>query len=154
MTMEKAFQCADKTLDTVLRIQADEETSYKGCLSHFVNSSTGKRSGTSEISTIDTALLVSGAITAGEYFKGDVQTKANTLWSNVDFNQFVVKSGAGKSCISMGVKAPNNPQQLGPWDYYAEQLMIYILGAGNPNENHRISSLFYKNVTKTYKWKT
>ncbi len=147
MTKEHAFECADKTLDTVLRIQADEETSYGGCISHFVNLSTGKRSSGSEISTIDTAILVSGAITAGEYFKGTVQTKANTLWSNVDYNQFKTTKN-GKSYISMGVKAPNQIEQLGAWDYYAEQLMIYILGAGNPNENHRITSLFYKNFTK------
>ena len=147
ITKEQGFEYADKTLDTLLAIQADADTSRAGCISHFVNMSTGKRTGTSEVSTIDTAILVSGAITAGEYFKGTVQTKANSLWSNVDFNQYKTTKG-GKSYISMGTSAPNVSTQLGAWDYYAEQLMIYILGAGNPNQNHRISATFYKNIAK------
>ena len=150
ITKEKGFEYADKTLDTMIRIQNDAEVSYGGCISHFVNMSTGKRSGTSEISTIDTAILVSGAIVAGEYFEGTVKTKANSLWQNVDFNQFhTTKGSGGKSYISMGVPSPTEHNQLSPWDYYAEQLMIYILGAGNPNQNHRISSIYYKNITKT-----
>lgn len=148
MEKEAANNIVDKTLDTVLRIQNDETSSYGGCLSHFVNFDTGARyDKNSEISTIDTAILVSGAISAGEYFKGNAKEKANTLWSNVDYNQFATKKG-GKSYISMGIKDLDNPVQLSPWDYYAEQLMIYILGAGNPNEKHRISDLYYRNITK------
>ena len=147
LSKDDAFEKADKTLDTVIRIQGDNTTSYGGCLSHFVSTSNGKRSGDSEISTIDTTILVAGAITAGEYFKGTVQSKAQTLWGNVNYTQFAIKKN-GRSYISMGVKAPDDPVQLGAWDYYAEQLMIYIIGAGNPNENHRISSLYYKNFTK------
>ena len=149
ISKEEASTKVDKTFDTILRMQADEETSYGGCISHFVNMNSAKRSGTSEISTIDTAILVSGAITASQYFGGDLIEKANTIWGNVDFTKFVTTK-SGKSHISMGVDDPTKavPVQLSPWDYYAEQLMIYILGAGNPNENHRISSLYYKNITK------
>ena len=148
MKKDDAYNKVNKTLDTLLRIQADNKTSYAGCLSHFVNRSTGARfDSNSEISTIDTAILVSGAISAGEYFLDEVKTKANTLWSNVDYTKFVTKKN-GKSYISMGIKDLDKLTLLSPWDYYAEQLMIYILGAGNPNENHRISSLYYKNITK------
>ena len=147
MEKSETEQIVDKTFDTILRIQADEETSYAGCLSHFVNKMTGKRyDSNSEISTIDTAILVSGAIVASEYFPS-TKEKANTIWSNVDYNQFITKQN-GKSYISMGIKDLEHPAQLGAWDYYAEQLMIYIIGAGNPNPEHRISNLFYKNFTK------
>ena len=149
ITKEQGFEYADKTLDTMIRIQNDSEVSYAGCISHFVNMSTGKRSGTSEVSTIDTAILVSGAIVAGEYFEGSVKTKANILWSNLDYTKYhTTKTSGGKGYISMGVTSPTEHNQLGAWDYYAEQLMIYILGAGNPNENHRISATYYKNITK------
>lgn len=147
LTKDDAFAIVDKSLDTMLRIQNDTTTSYAGCISHFVDISTGKRLGESEISTIDTAILVSGAVTAGEYFKGTVKEKANELWGNVDYTQFTTTKG-GKPYISMGVKSPSDHTQLSPWDYYAEQLMIYILGAGNPVESHRISSTYYKNITK------
>lgn len=147
MEKETASHIVDKTFDTILRMQSDEETSYAGCLAHFVNISTGKRfDKSSEISTIDTAILVSGAITASEYFT-ETKEKANAIWSNVDFNQFVMARG-GKSYIAMTINDIDDPTPVGAWDYYAEQLMIYILGAGNPNQNHRISSLFYKNIAK------
>ena len=144
---EKAKNIVDKTFNTILNIQSDNKTSYAGCLSHFVNKYTGERYGTSEISTIDTAILVSGVISSAQYFKGDLIEKGNLIWSNVDFNKFET-SKEGKPCISMGISDLDNPKQLSPWDFYAEQLMIYILGAGNPNPEHRISSKYYKAITK------
>ena len=147
MEHEIAKKIVNKTFDTILNIQADNQTSYAGCLSHFVHKLTGKRIETSEISTIDTAILVSGVISAAQYFKGDLIEKGNLIWSNVDFNKFETTKD-GKPYISMGISDLDNPKQLCPWDYYAEQLMIYILGAGNPNQEHRISSKFYKSISK------
>ena len=147
MDYEIAKNIVNKTFDTILNIQSDNKTSYAGCLSHFVNKYTGERYEKSEISTIDTAILVSGVISAAQYFKGDLIEKGNLIWSNVDFNKFET-SKDGKPYISMGISDLDNPKQLSPWDYYAEQLMIYILGAGNPNQEHRISSKFYKNIAK------
>ena len=147
MTYEKAKIIVNKTFDTILNMQNDHETSYEGCLSHFVNKMTGKRMDKSEISTIDTAILVSGVISASQYFGGDLIEKGNLIWSNVDFNKFETSKN-DKPYISMGISDIENPIQLSPWDYYAEQLMIYILGVGNPNPEHRISSKFYKAITK------
>ena len=147
MEKEDARARASKTLDTVLRMQADETTSYEGCISHFVNKSNGIRNGTSEISTIDTAILISGAIVAGEYFKGEVAEKALEAWGNVNFKAYQ-KQVNGKTYITMGIDDPAKKNLLTPWDYYAEQWMIYIIGAGNPNESHRLTSLMYKNVTR------
>ena len=147
MTHEKAKIIVNKTFDTILNMQNDHETSYEGCLSHFVNKMTGKRMDKIEISTIDTAILVSGVISAAQYFGGDLIEKGNLIWSNVDFNKFETSKN-DKPYISMGISDIENPIQLSPWDYYAEQLMIYILGVGNPNPEHRISSKFYKAITK------
>lgn len=147
MDKETAKTYVSNTLDTIIRIQADSETSYAGCISHFVYRANGQRFQTSEVSTIDTAILVCGAITASEYFKGDLIEKANTIWGNVDYTKFVVTKNS-KQYISMGVDQPEDGKQLSPWDYYAEQLMIYILGVGNPVASHRISSTFYKSITK------
>ena len=147
MQYEIAKNIVNKTFYTILNIQSDNKTSYAGCISHFVNKNTGERFEKSEISTIDTAILVTGVITSAQYFKGDLIEKGNLIWSNVDFNKFET-SKDGKPYISMGRSDLDNPIQLSPWDYYAEQLMIYILGAGNPNPNHRISSKFYKNISK------
>ena len=150
MNKEETATIVDKTFDTILRMQADSSTSYGGCISHFVGKTTAKRYENSEVSTIDTAILVSGVITAAQYFGGELIDKGNTIWGNVDFTKFKVTSAAGAACISMGVDNPSasSPKQLSPWDYYAEQLMIYILGVGNPVPEHRISSLYYKSMLK------
>ena len=147
MGYDTAKLIVSKTFDTILNIQSDTKTSYAGCLSHFIDKFTAERIGSSEISTIDTAILISGVISSAQYFKDDLIEKGNLIWSNVDFNKFQT-SRDGKPYISMGIKDLDNLIQLSPWDYYAEQLMIYILGAGNPNPDHRISSRFYKAITK------
>ena len=147
MEYEKAKNIVNKTFDTILNIQSDPKTSYAGCISHFVHKITAERIETSEISTIDTAILISGVISSAQYFKGDLIEKGNLIWSNVDYNKFET-SKDGKPYISMGISDLDNPKQLSPWDYYAEQLMIYILGAGNPNPENRISSKYYKTITK------
>ena len=148
MKKDDAKAIVDGTFDTILRMQNDSTTSYEGCISHFVNMDNGKRFGESEVSTVDTAILVSGCITASQYFEDEeLINKANQIWGNVDYNKYITQKG-GKSYISMGVDNPTDANQLSPWDYYAEQWMIYILGAGNPNTNHRITSRYYKNVTR------
>ena len=148
MEKEDAKALALGTMDTVLRMQQDESVAYGGCLAHFVSRASGQRVQNSEISTIDTAILVSGALTASQYFGEPLIEKANQIWSNVDFTAFQITQN-GKPYISMGVDKPEEGRkQLGPWDYLAEQLMIYILGVGNPNPEHRISDIYYKSFTK------
>lgn len=147
MTFDKAKEISLKTIESLLKIQANPDASYAGCMSHFVTKMDGNRYGSSEVSTIDTALAINGALVAGGYFGDEVLEKANTLWGNFDLNQFIVQSG--KSYISMGISAPNKPtDQIAKWDYYAEQMSMYILGVGNPVEAHRISPTLYANVAK------
>ena len=150
MDKNEAQSIVSKSLDTFIRMQSDPTTSYAGCISHFVNKQTAKRWGQVEISTIDTAILVSGAIVAGEYFKGEVKEKAQLLWGNVDFNKFKVTVN-GKEHISMGVTDPQATplQQISSWSGYAEHLMIYLLGAGNPVKARRFGPEIYANMTKT-----
>ncbi len=149
ISKEEAKTKVDKTFDTILNMQADSSTTYSGCLSHFVNKYTAKRYDTNvEISTIDTAILVSGVITSAQYFEDqDLINKGNTIWGNVDFKNFSVTRGS-KKYISMGTNKPVDGTQLYPWQDYAEQLMIYILGAGNPVTSHRISSVYYNDINK------
>lgn len=147
MSHEKAKDYSLKTIETLIKIQENPEVSYGGCMSHFVTKMDGERFGSSEVSTIDTALAVNGALVAGGFFGDEVLEKANILWGNVDFTKFLVQSG--KTYVSMGVSAPNKPSdQLGKWDYYAEQMSMYILGVGNPVEEHRFGANLYANVSK------
>lgn len=146
VTKEQAEERSLKTLKTMLVLQKDDTTSYNGFLAHFINMTTGKRQGNNEISSVDTAILLMGALTAGEYFKGEVQTLANELYANVNWNA-MLNTRSGKTYLSMGYSLERKTL-LGNWDWYAEQLMMYVLGSGSPKEEHRIDKKAYYDFTR------
>ncbi|MBQ4354899.1 MAG: hypothetical protein IJC71_08405 [Clostridia bacterium] len=132
ITKEYARKRAEGTLDTFLtRMEAEHGFFY-----HFVNLYTAQRAWNSEISIIDTAIFLCGAITAGEYFGGAVKEKAELLYRHTDWNWY---TDPAVSQFSMGYK----PERgfWGHWDFFAEQLMLYVLGAGSPA--HPIDRVMY-----------
>src|SRR5215472_3859796 len=58
---------------TTLRYYDEKTFQEHGWFYHFVDCATGARRGTTEISDIDTALLLAGIITAQEYFHDDAE---------------------------------------------------------------------------------
>ena len=64
---EKAYERVLTTLKTF----RDGVPNEHGFFYHFLDMRTGSRAWNSEVSSIDTALLVAGALYAGEHFKGD-----------------------------------------------------------------------------------
>jgi hypothetical protein len=50
-----------------------EATGYKGFYYHFLDLKTGRRTWDCELSTIDSAFLIAGALTAAEYFNRDTK---------------------------------------------------------------------------------
>ena len=69
----KAYERIEKTLDTFINYVEGKNGFYY----HFVNIQNGKREWNCEISIIDTAIFICGAITAGEYFGGNIKHKAD-----------------------------------------------------------------------------
>jgi hypothetical protein len=121
ITREEGFERANGTLDTLLAMERTEGFYY-----HFVSMETGERAWESEVSSIDTAILVMGALTAGEYFGGEVEAKAQELYDGVNWAWFVDES---RDMFYMAYR----PEEGfgGHWDFYAEQLMLYVLAAGS-----------------------
>lgn len=122
---------------------------YRGWLYHFVEWSTGRRYGRSEVSTVDTALFLAGALYAGAVFSGtDVERIADRLYRAVDFPDMMT-DGAGnrvdggspsfvgprpdpaKRTLSMGW-TPEGGYLAAQWNRYAEQLVLLVLGLGSP----------------------
>lgn len=136
VTYEQAYERADKTLDTLLSMERTE-----GFFHHFVDMQTGKRAWNSEVSSIDTAILMMGVLTAGEYFGGDVQTKADQLYRDVNWNWFVDES---RQMFYMAYRPEKGFE--GHWDFYAEQLMLYVLAAGSPT--HPTDDRLYYGFTR------
>ena len=103
-----------------------------GWLYHFVDGRTGRREWSCEVSTIDTALLVHGALVCGAYFRGTpVEELANRLYDRLDWTWVLTNGGAkpGKLTVSMGWK-PETGFIDHDWDDYCELALLVLLGLG------------------------
>ncbi len=149
VTREQAQERTLKTLQTLRRMQSmeDEGTAYQGFYAHFVSMSSGKNTKNTEISSVDTAILLCGALSSAEYFGGEIATIANEIYGAVNWNAFI-KVKNGKKMISMSADPQTHVVSSGCWDWYAEQLMIYVLGAGSPVEEHRLTDETYYSFTR------
>lgn len=99
-----------------------------GFFYHFVNMQTGERMWESELSSIDTALFIAGALSAGEYFSGtEVEQLAQGLYEGVDW-QWMTN---GRTFVSMGWK-PDTGFLSASWDHFDESLIMYVLAFGSP----------------------
>ena len=131
---ERGYERANRTLDTFL----NNVEGKNGFFYHFVNMKNGKREWNSEISIIDTAIFICGALLVGEYFSGIIKTKAYKLFNNINWKWYV---NPKTNYFYMGYKPEIG--FWGNWDMYAEQLMMYVLGVAS--EIYPISKeMYYK----------
>ncbi|MCI8962062.1 MAG: hypothetical protein HFJ18_03990 [Clostridia bacterium] len=134
---EEAYYKANRTLDTFI----NNVEGKNGFYYHFINMETGKREWNCEISIIDTAIFICGAITSGEYFGKEVKEKAEILYKRVNWEWYRNKE---TNYFYMGY----TPEKgfWGHWDMYAEQLMLYVLGISSPR--FPISKSMYNDFKK------
>ena len=130
---------------------AADATGYKGFFYHFLDMRTGKRMWNSELSMIDTALLMAGALMAREYFNVDdareseLRHLADQLYRNVDWRW---SQDAGTT-IMQGWKPGSGFLHYG-WEGYTEAVLLYVLAMGSPT--HPVASDAYASWTATYQW--
>ena len=137
ITFPKAYERVSKTLDTFL----NNMESTNGFFYHFINLETAKREWKSEVSIIDTAIFICGALLSGEYFGGTVKEKATKLYKNINWEWYLDKS---TNQFYMGYIPESGFS--GHWDMYAEQLMLYILAVASPTFPVEVST--YKDFQK------
>lgn len=143
ITYEQGYERTYSTLKSLIH-NVDQ---YKGFYAHFTDIKTGKRYNNCEYSTIDTAILVNGAITCGEYFDGQIKELAEEIYKRVDWNFIVDKENKWFYMHYWPEIYPEGHSGLGgQWDYFAEQLMMYILGAGSPTS--KVGPELYYNMGK------
>lgn len=133
----KAYERINKTLDTFLCNMHEENGFYF----HFVNIETAERAWNSEISIIDTAIFICGALLAGEYFGNEVKEKTKILYEKINWKWYLDEK---VNQFYMGYSKENG--FWGHWDMYAEQLMLYILGVASPT--HSIDKIVYDSIKK------
>jgi len=132
ISWEEGYERANGTLSTLLGMEHENGFFY-----HFVNIRTGKREWQSEISSIDTGLLMGGVLTVGQYFGGEVQEKSKQLYDRIDWAWFV---DPARKMFYMAYYPEKGFQ--GHWDFYAEQLLLYVLAAGS--DTHPVGLDVYK----------
>ena len=129
-----------------------DATGYKGFYYHFLDMQTGRRVWECELSTIDTTILLAGALTAAAYFGRDtdeereVRAVADALYRRADW-QWALD---GALTVSHGWK-PEGGFLKYRWEGYNEALILYVLGLGSPT--HPIPAESYEAWTETYRWK-
>jgi len=126
ITWQEGYSRALGTINTMLRLQIPEMGYFTY---HFVDIKTGKRWTDCEVSIIDSAIVVNGALCAGEYFGGDIKLKAKELYENIDWSWYADRE---KRQFYMGYDPVRGFS--GHWDVYAEQLMLYTLAASAPTK--------------------
>ena len=128
-----------------------QATGYKGVYYHFLDLKCGTRAGRSELSLIDSALLLAGVLTASAYFTANtpgeskIRELADALYRRVDWQW----AQNAKGTVYHGWKPECGFLNYG-WDGYSEAIILYALGLGSPT--HPLSEKGYQAWTATYQW--
>jgi len=114
---------------STLRHLSNSQPHERGWFYHFVERHSGERAWRSELSTIDTALLLAGALTAQQCFDDDAEIvrMAQQIYDRVDFTWML---DSATNCLRMGWK-PESGFLRAVWGEYRENLILYMLAIGS-----------------------
>ena len=109
---------------------------------HFSDIETGERVKGVELSSIDTALLLCGVLTARAYFDDPkIKSLAQQIYERVDWPWML----NGGDTFSMGWH-PEKGFLSSRWNKYCELMMIYLLAIGSPT--HPVPAALWNNFTR------
>jgi hypothetical protein len=117
-----------KQVITTLQFHLDKMPNEHGFFYHFNDVKTGQPLINSEVSSIDTAILLCGVLSCRAYFKDPkISDLATQLYNRVDWPWML---NGGKT-FSMGWR-PSSGFIATRWDHYCELMMLYLLAIGSP----------------------
>ena len=108
-------------------------TGHRGFFYHFIDMQTGHRFGTTELSSIDTVLLLGGILFSAQYYdradsaEAEIRGLATLINNRVDWPWML---GRGPY-VSMGW-GPEKGFITSQWDRYNEATLLYLLALGSP----------------------
>ncbi len=129
-----------------------DATGHKGFYYHFLDVEAGHRAWRSELSTIDTTILLAGALTAASYFDADTPSErelretADALYRRADWNW--ARNDGPAVCHGWKPERGFLPYR---WTGYNEALVLYVLGLGSPT--HPLPEESYEAWEASYRWK-
>ncbi len=151
-------EARDRTLATLRFLwtapqgpQPADVAGHRGFFYHFLDMETGLRHQTTELSSIDTALLMLGVLCAQVYFDGaepeeaEIRALADSLYRRVEWTWMQPRA----PLIAMAWRPERG---LSPHDYrgYNEAMLLYVLALGSPT--HPIDESAWQAFTSTYEW--
>lgn len=132
---------------TTLRFLWESMPNHRGFFFHFTNIKTGERIWDSEVSSIDTAILICGILTCRAHFgNGDISRLASAIFNRVEWTWL-----AEDTTLLQQGWAPDAGFLPYRWDYYSELMMMYLLGLGSASHPLPVQSWdAWKRVTFEY----
>lgn len=122
---------------------------HRGFFYHFLDMKTGERFGDSELSTVDTSILLAGALFCQSYFNGtdpeevEIRALVDEIYGRVDWRWAQPKAPA----ISLGW-SPEDGFLKYDWRGYNEAMLLYLLALGSPT--NPVGSDAWREWTSTY----
>lgn len=151
-------ETAERTLTTLQFLwglpQGSEDSGvagYRGFFYHFLETGSGLRFGTTELSTIDTSLLLAGILLGQSYFDGEGPTEtsirelADSLYRRVEWDWAQPRP----PLVALSWR-PGQGFSGHDWRGYNEAMIVYILALGSPT--HAIEPEAWTAWTSTYDW--
>ena len=110
-----------------LRFLARKMPTHRGFFFHWANLNTGERIWDSEVSSVDTAILLCGVLTCRQHFQyAEITRLAYEIFNRVDWTWL----SEDTSLLPHGWM-PEVGFLPYRWDYYSEHMMMYLLGLGS-----------------------
>ena len=151
-------QAADRTLTTLRFMytlpQGTDSAGFaghQGFFYHFLDMETGLRYRNTELSTIDTALLLAGVLCAQEYFDEDdaaevaIRAYADSLYRRADWRFFIRDT----PLITMAWY-PERGYGRAAYQGYDEAMILYVLALGSPT--HPVDPSAWSAFVSSYDW--
>lgn len=150
----------------VTALQRGRDNRKAGLFYHFINphDASARRVGRElVVSTVDSALLFSGMLTAGRYFGGDVGRDADRLFAEADWSFFLTTpthpAPPGRF-LSLGWKPHSDADPTGDGEllpYYwidsgDEHRLTTLLGVCAPDPDHRVPPEVYWSLRRELGW--
>ena len=120
---------------------------HRGFFYHFANIDTGERVWDSEVSSVDTAILLCGILTCRQHFEDrEIIRLAQQIFDRVDWTWL----SEDTALLPQGW-TPEFGFLPYKWDFYSELMMIYLLGMGSGSHPlHPSAWLAWKRITFEY----
>ncbi len=116
-----------KRVVTTLHFLWEKMPTHRGFFYHYANAKTGERIWESEVSSIDTAILLCGILTCREHFrKPEITRLASDIFNRVEWAWL----SEDTELLPHGW-SPETGFLPYRWDYYSELMMMYLLGLGS-----------------------